>query len=93
MTYRGRVRNGVIVLDEPAALPEGAEVDVTPTRSGNQSELPPGTRSDESGSDLEDDASQPTWAEVFKDIIGKAEGLPADSSINHDHYLYGTPKK
>lgn len=28
MTYRGRVKNGVIVLDLPAALPEGAEVDV-----------------------------------------------------------------
>ena len=72
MTYRGRVRNGVVVLENPAALPEGAEVEVTPT---SEKDLPP------------------TWAEVFKDIIGKAEGLPSDSSINHDHYLYGTPKK
>ena len=31
----------------------------------------------------------PTWAEVFKDVIGQAKGLPADSSENHDHYLYG----
>lgn len=30
MTYRGRVKNGVIVLDEPAALPEGVAVDVSP---------------------------------------------------------------
>jgi hypothetical protein len=30
MTYRGRVKNGVIVLDEPRALPEGAEVQVVP---------------------------------------------------------------
>lgn len=73
MTYRGRVKNGVIVLDSPANLPEGAEVDVHPIESA--------------------DESAPTWAEVFKDIIGKAEGLPADSSINHDHYLYGAPKK
>ena len=28
MTYRGRVKNGVVVLDEPAELPEGAEVRV-----------------------------------------------------------------
>lgn len=35
----------------------------------------------------------PTWAEVFKDIIGKAEGLPPDFARNHDHYLHGAPKK
>ncbi|MBI4581789.1 MAG: hypothetical protein HY718_18985 [Planctomycetes bacterium] len=28
MTYRGRVKNGVIVLEPPARLPEGAEVEV-----------------------------------------------------------------
>ena len=29
MTYRGRVKNGAVVLDAPAALPEGAAVEVT----------------------------------------------------------------
>ena len=29
MTYRGHVENGVIVLDEPAKLPEGALVRVS----------------------------------------------------------------
>ena len=33
-----------------------------------------------------------TLADVFRDIIGKAEGLPSDGSIQHDHYIYGTPK-
>ena len=28
MVYRGHVKNGVVVLDEPAELPEGAEVRV-----------------------------------------------------------------
>jgi hypothetical protein len=28
MTYRGRVKKGVIVLDSPAQLPEGTEVEV-----------------------------------------------------------------
>ena len=28
MVFRGHVRNGVVVLDEPADLPEGAEVSV-----------------------------------------------------------------
>jgi len=45
--------------------------------------------------EVKDDApeSEPTWAEVFKDITGKAEGLPPDYSINHDHYLHGLPKR
>ncbi|MDM8004537.1 MAG: hypothetical protein QUV05_00060 [Phycisphaerae bacterium] len=72
MTYRGRVKNGVVILDPPACLPEGAEVEVVPT----QQEQP-----------------APTLAERYRDIIGIAEGLPADSSQNHDHYLYGTPKQ
>jgi len=28
MTYRGHIKNGSIVLDEPVALPEGARVEV-----------------------------------------------------------------
>ena len=71
MTYRGRIKNGAVILDGPVSLPDGSEVEVCPV----DSELPP------------------TWAEVFKDITGKAEGLPPDSSVNHDHYLYGAPKK
>ena len=72
MTYRGHVKNGVIVLDPPTQLPEGAQVEVL--MSGQVTE-------------------PPTWAEVFRDVIGKAKGLPSDSSVNHDHYLYGAPKK
>ena len=30
MTYRGRVKNGVIVLDDPASLPDGTEVAIQP---------------------------------------------------------------
>jgi predicted DNA-binding antitoxin AbrB/MazE fold protein len=28
MTYKGHVKNGVVVLDEPADLPDGAEVQI-----------------------------------------------------------------
>jgi hypothetical protein len=35
----------------------------------------------------------PTLYERLKSVAGKAEGLPSDASINHDHYLYGLPKK
>jgi hypothetical protein len=27
------------------------------------------------------------------DLAGTVDGLPEDFSINHDHYLYGTPKR
>ena len=36
MTYRGHVKNGVIVLEPPAALPEGAAVDVSPAQADEQ---------------------------------------------------------
>ena len=34
-----------------------------------------------------------THFERFKEIIGAAEGLPADFAENHDHYIHGTPKQ
>ena len=33
------------------------------------------------------------WGAALAEIVGTAEDLPADLSINHDHYLYGTPKR
>ena len=72
MTYRGRVKSGVVVFDPPASLPEGAEVDVILTQEDQQA---------------------PSLAERYKDFIGIAEGLPADSSRNHDHYLYGAARQ
>jgi hypothetical protein len=72
MAYRGRVKNGVIVLEPSANLPEGAEVEVSSWQA--EQEIP-------------------TLYERLKDVIGTADGLPADSSVNHDHYLYGAPKK
>jgi hypothetical protein len=34
-----------------------------------------------------------TLATRLKAVIGSAEGLPPDFAAQHDHYLYGTPKK
>ncbi|MGB8354018.1 MAG: hypothetical protein WCD79_09050 [Chthoniobacteraceae bacterium] len=33
------------------------------------------------------------WGTALAEIAGTAEDLPTDLSINHDHYLYGTPKR
>ena len=77
MTYRGRVRDGVVVLDASASLPEGTEVRVEPVGEAAETCAP----------------RQDTLAEVMLRFAGKAKGLPPDASLNHDHYLYGTPKR
>jgi hypothetical protein len=33
------------------------------------------------------------WGAALLESAGSAAELPADLSINHDHYLYGTPKQ
>lgn len=80
MTYRGRVKNGVIVLDPPAQLPEGAivKIEAEPETASATPEVTENPRS---------------LYDVLRDVIGTADGLPEDASVNIDHYLYGTPKK
>ncbi len=78
MGYRGHVRNGVVVLDNPVPLPEGAEVRVDLVES------PKTGPSEENG---------PTLYERLKPAIGAAQGLPSDAASNVDHYLYGWPKQ
>ena len=71
--------NGVLRLKEALPIPEGAQVDVTVT--------------------LEDDsddsrAEDPSW-DAFTQLLSECAidtGI-ADLSQQHDHYLYGVPKK
>jgi len=78
MVYRGQVRNGQIVLEGDASLPEGAQVEVT-VLGGNSS--------------LPDKPEPPTLYERLKPFAGAAVGLPADMAENHDRYLHGREKK
>ena len=80
MTYRGRVKNGVVVLEGPHAPPEGAPVSVRllkPAARRPSRAAKPG----------------PSLYERLKPFIGILDDMPPDFSINHDHYLYGTPKR
>lgn len=77
MTYRGHVKNGMVILDEPADLIEGACVTIEVVPSGTKRE----------------DTGPPSLAERLEAIIGKARSLPDDAAENHDHYLYGLPKQ
>jgi hypothetical protein len=72
MTYKGCVRNGVVVLKGRAKLPEGAEVKVTVEPAGSD---------------------RASLSRLLLKYAGKAKGLPRDLARNHDHYLYGTPKR
>ena len=35
----------------------------------------------------------PTIWEKLRELAGTVDGLPSDMAQNHDHYLYGTPKR
>jgi hypothetical protein len=79
MTYRGTVQKGVVVLDEPARLPDGAKVEVSLIDADTS--FSPGSN------------GTPSVFDQLKDLAGTVEGLPADIAENHDHYLYGTRKR
>jgi len=70
MTYRGKVKNGVVVLEGDGKIPDGTAVRVEPAE-----ERP------------------------LMDLVRVAEGFPddpdwpTDGAVEHDHYLYGTPKR
>lgn len=77
MTYRGKIRNGVVVLEDPKALPEGTLVRVEPVEESAPSK----------DRDLDD-----LWDSLLR-LAGSAKGLPRDMARNHDHYLHGGPKR
>jgi hypothetical protein len=79
MTLRGQIRNGVVVLENGAALPDGTDVTVRPV-----------TRKAAKGSPQ---TSKSRSRRKLLRHAGKATGLPADAARNLDHYLYGHAKK
>ena len=70
MVYRGKVKNGVVVLEPPSVLPEGAEVRV---------EIVPA----ESEGPLLDEQGQTLGQKLMK-YAGRAVGLPEDAAVAHD---------
>jgi hypothetical protein len=75
---RGRVQNGVVVLETPSALREGTEVAVEPLlRTGKKGMA----------------AKRPTVSRALASLAGKAKKLPPDAARNIDHYLYGHAKR
>jgi hypothetical protein len=82
MVYRGRVKNGVVVLEGRARPEEGTKVTVHAVRTLRKASRPSRKKK-----------PPMTLYERLKPVIGKAKGLPPDAAINIDHYLYGLPKR
>ena len=91
MGILGRVKGGVVVLDDSDALPEGTVVRVeaveeTESHAHRVASGPFGkaTRRGEEGPSI--------WDKLLR-LAGTAKGLPPDLARNHDHYLHGLPKR
>lgn len=76
MTYRGRIENGVAVLDGGVRLPEGTPVEIAPLETAPVE--PPNTP-------IVDDP----FYRIYE--LAMPSGIP-DLAENIDHYLYGHPK-
>jgi hypothetical protein len=81
MTYKGRVQNGVILVEDGVRLPEGAEVHV------ELADVPESSEKNDEPPIWEKLADLGRWAET------QPTDLPADLAVNHDHYLHGAPKR
>lgn len=57
----------------------------------NHPDLPDGTRVEVAVKEEQEKAS--TLGQRLLKLAGIAKGLPSDLAQQHDHYLYGTPKK
>ncbi len=78
MTYRGHVKNGLVVLEDKARLAEGTQVLVQPLSQPSTKKRP--------------GKAQSLGQRLMK-FAGSAKGLPKDMARNHDHYIHGAPKK
>jgi hypothetical protein len=79
MTYRGRVKNGVVVPEPGARLQEGMDVRIEPVAEAKD------TAQESNG------ARQ--LREGLLSFSGIIKEGPSDLARNHDHYLHGTPQR
>jgi len=79
MTYRGRVKNGVVVLESGVRLREGMDVRVEPV--------------EETKGVGESSQEACQLREGLLTFSGLIKEGPSDLARNHDHYLHGTPRR
>jgi hypothetical protein len=81
MTYRGKILNGQVVLDEPVGAPDGTPVTVD-VEAAQPTKSPP-----------EEPGQEKSIWDALLELAGTANDLPADFAEEHDHYIHGTPKR
>jgi hypothetical protein len=84
MVYRGRVKNGVVMLEDSVRLPEGASVQVVLGEPDVASPVLGRAKKPirEEIAEIAQRVPPEEWA-----------NLPQDLSDQLDHYIYGTPKQ
>jgi len=92
MTCRGKVTGGVVVLEKPDALPEGAEVKVELVAKRKRASRMPSPADKLRALGGKARKGVDGWEELLR-LAGSVKGLPSDLAENHDHYLYGVPKR
>jgi ABC-type glutathione transport system ATPase component len=104
MSFRGVYRDGVIVLQDGVVLREGTVVEVVRAESRTtpapvrkapaRSAKPTARKTGKKPARTKRARPAPGWlAEALGPHFGSIKGLPRDAAENHDHYLYGTPKR
>jgi hypothetical protein len=79
MVYRGRVENGVVVLEPGAQLRDGTAVRVEPVPEA------------QGAAPSEQELGQ--LRAGLLGFSGLVKDSPSDLARNHDHYLHGTPRQ
>ena len=81
MSYVGHVHNGKIEFDVAIPLADGTKVLVEAVAESTCAE------------EIASSRQPQTLLERYKAFVGIVDDLPVDMADQHDHYLYGTPKK
>ena len=94
MSFTATVENGAIILPPDIVLPNGTEVRIEPVPAKDPETF--GEAFKEFIGIVKDEQHMPplkTIAERYRGIIGAVKDGPTDLADNHDHYLYGLPKR
>jgi hypothetical protein len=87
VTFRGYIKNGKVVVNDPIDLPDGTKVNVAPDAPDRRR---PANRG---ASKRPRRRSGETLYDRYQHLIGKARGLPRDFAAQHDHYMHGAPRR
>jgi hypothetical protein len=83
--FDGRAITPDELVDIPVNVPLRVTIEPAHLDSDKGSSAP--------GAKPSSEGDHPTHAETLKEFIGCLNDLPSDAALNHDHYLYGAPKK